>query len=189
MAQRRLKTKDLMDMNTETFDLAFYEKNKTEISNLNYYETQKDGTVNEIYGGGKVNFFINISSPPYYFVKIKEFNRDGKLIGKGILLGGCPIEKWLECDENGENCKVIDYEENRGRFSYEGVLKFLEKKKLIDKNVKDIESKTSFDLTYSYEQKTWEIKASYRNALGFYTFVLDGDSGKILSQKFTSTMY
>lgn len=189
ISQNRLKPKDFMELNNETFDLDFYEKNKQENDDLYFEETKKDGTFIFITSIRDRSFTIIISKPPYYFTQIKEFNKEGKLTAKGISLEGCRIEKWLECDENGENCKVVNYEKNRGKFSYNNVLKFLEKKKFINPKIKNREDRTGFDLKYSYEQKTWEVKAWHKYDLGYYTYVLDGDTGEILKIDYTSTMY
>ena len=120
------------------------------------------------------------------FTQTKKFNKYGKLIEKGIYFGVCRIEKWLECDENGENCKIVDYEETRGRFSYNDVLKFLAKKKFLIKNPKQMEDQIPFNVKYSYEQEEWTITARYKNSLGYYTYILDGNTGKILNEEFIS---
>lgn len=101
---------------------------------------------------------------------------------KEIFFGRCRIGKWIECDENGENCQIIDYDKNRGKFGYNDILKFLDRKKFI--NLKTGDRRDDLRMTYRYEQQTWFISMSDEKMSVFWTdYILDGNTGKILEEK------
>lgn len=174
-----LNPKDTMDLKYEKFDMDFYIKNKSYEDGLDFSEKSEDGTEIEISVSEILSSIEQRESlPPYYFVKIKRFYINGGLKEKGILLDNCKIGKWVECDEAG-NCKIVDYEKNRGRFGYNDVLHFLEKKKFI--NPKEGVGRGRFTVVYNYENTYWIVSGTHNESL-WTVYHLDGNTGKILKE-------
>lgn len=176
-----IKKKDIMDMQYETFDMEYYERKKNLIGNIFDDYTKEDGTQVSVWGKLGSSFVIlEVAPAPYFYTRIKLFYGDGKLQEKGIKLPEeCRIGKWLECDEQG-NCQIIDYDKGMGKFNYNDVLNFLDKRGYI--NLETGEGRGKFSFGYSYENKTWGIVAS-KNNVHFKIFRLSGKSGKILEEK------
>ena len=169
-----------MDLKYEKFDMDFYNKSKDKRGRLYYKDIKDDKTEIEIIGSEAIYDEIQqTESPyPYYFKRIKFFYKDGGLKEKGILLDNCKIGKWLECDEAG-NCKMVDYEKNRGNFGYNDVLHFLEKRKFI--NPKKGVGRGRFTVVYNYENTYWIVSGTHNETL-WTVYHLDGNTGKILKE-------
>lgn len=171
----------------ETFDIKPYKDKIDTLRNLmSYNYTKEDGTEISIFWKDGFGAQIDEIPPkPSFYRIIKRFNADGSLIEKGAYIGSIfsgRIEKWLECDENGD-FKVVDYEKNRGRFGYMQVLKFLEKKKQI--NLKTGKGRERITINYSYENTCWEIMTRVAGTYIRIKYTLDGNTGKILNEEET----
>lgn len=174
-----LNPKDTMDLKYEKFDMDFYQKNKDERGNLLFNEKKENEFLLEVIGNEILDeIVVRKLYYPYYFTNIKKFSINGDLREKGITLGECKVGKWLECDKFGI-CNVIDYEKNRGRFGYNDVLLFLEKKKYI--NPKKGVGLGRFGVAYNYENSYWIVSGTHNETL-WTVYHLDGNTGKILKE-------
>lgn len=176
-----IKKNDMMDMQYETFDMNYYEKKKNLFGEISDNYIKEDGTQVSVWGKlGKYFVILETAPAPYFYTRIKLFYGDGKLQVKGIKLPEeCRIGKWMECDEQG-NCQIVDYNKRMGRFDYNDVLKFLNKRGYVNLETGEGRGKVCF--FYWYESKTWGIRAS-KNNIHFKRFKLDGNSGKILEEE------
>lgn len=183
-----LNPKDIMDLTEyESFNIEPYKDKIDPFRNLISYDyTLKDGTAICVYWEEGFGAQIDETPPkPYFYRVMKRFNADGSLIEKGAYISntfGCKIGKWLECDKNG-HCKVVDYEDNRGRFGYKQVLEFLEKKKQI--NLRTGQGRESIAISYSYENTCWTVGTKVPGTYIRIEYILDGNTGKILDEKET----
>lgn len=177
--KKYLNPKDTMDLNYEKFDMDLYNKNKDNRGELDFSKKSEDGTEIEISASEILSAIEQRESPyPYYFVKVKSFYINGNLKEKGVLLDNCKIGKWLECDNSGK-CTIEDYEKNRGRFGYNDVLHFLEKRKFI--NPKKGIGRGRFTVVYNYENSYWIVSGTHNDTL-WTVYHLDGNTGKILEE-------
>jgi hypothetical protein len=184
MAQKKYSftPEDTMDLNFETFDFDKYKDKLKQYNAISYKFEKEDSTVVQVSSVGTMSgsglIYINIFYPkPYFYYDHKCYYSDGKLKEKGRSgLQAIQVGKWLECDEEG-NCRIVDYEKIRGRFSYEDVLKFMAKQGHI--NLKTGEGREQLLANYNYEQQVWNVGTS-RGYLVGRDYILDGNSGKVL---------
>lgn len=183
MAQKKYSftPKDTMEMKYETFDINQYKSKMNEWGNLSYTFTKEDGTVVHISASNQREIDVIETPPaPYFYINYKIFYPSGKLKEKGqTAMKGCPIGEWLECDEEG-NCKIVNYEKNRGKFTYEDVLKFMDKKKHID--LKTGRGRDRLTIGFNYEDQRWGVTAT-ENGILYYNYTIDSNTGKVLNEK------
>ncbi|MCL1933998.1 MAG: hypothetical protein FWF53_09345 [Candidatus Azobacteroides sp.] len=159
--------------NNEKFDIDLFNNNRNDNS---YIYTSENGSVIEIVGDKNIGvnelqypvnklYTIQKIFYPNLNIKYKGFNLKGVKIGKGDYY-----------DEYG-NITVKNEDEKFGKFDYNQLILFLDKKGYVDiqkgnwKNVVDIEFDNDND------KKLWKV---YINDGIPRQLVIDGNSGKII---------
>lgn len=177
-----VKTKKKKKMKSEKFDIATFEANRR---NNTYQFEKADGTVVRQMKYGDI--FIENStgteaqSPPPlipYWLE-KQYYPNGKIKHKGhrMTQGSLPIGSWEYYDEQG--CKtVVDEGAKYGKFSYNDVILFLDKEKLIDLSTnKGIDN---LRITYDIKRHEWHVIA---HPGGTYECCFDAETGEVLEYR------
>lgn len=142
---------------SEKFDFQTWEQNNKKFKgkgNLpdNYY--LQDGSMVML---AEPELYITPAKPAFYVI-YKEFYENESVKRKGRYFGLSsnilPIGIWWEFDENGNLTKEVNEDTKFGKFSYDDVLKFLNKK-------------GDFDIYTGRNRENLEIINYYHNANSF----------------------
>ncbi|MDR2916332.1 MAG: hypothetical protein LBV74_16150 [Tannerella sp.] len=148
-------------MENEKFDIATFEANQ---KNNTYQFEKADGTVVRQMKYSTTGIFIEnsagieVQSPlpliPYWLEKQYYPNGNIKHKGHRMTQGSLPIGMWEYYDEQG-NKTVVDEGAKYGKFSYNDVLLFLDKEKLIDLSTgKGLDN---LRITYDIKRYEWHV--------------------------------
>jgi len=163
----------------EKFNFEDYNR-RMENNPMGFTYVENDGT--HIVLGGPPGPSIRETPPlPKFYQIYKEYYDNGNIKKKGKMLGGEEIGTWEYYDISGN--KTIEEKDNKfGKFSYNDVYKFLEKEGLI--NLATGEGRENVNLSFEssiiLDLKTWTVSTA-KNGY-YYKFILNSDTGKIVSR-------
>ena len=172
-----------VDNQFETFDKVLHER--IEVKN-HISEYDSDNNYIELLLSTKLitNRFTPKDS---YFQIIKVYNRNGKIITKGLTLNlpWSTFNKgiWYEFNENGKLIKETNYDEPY-KFTFEDILQFCKKENIEVKKGPILQS-TGYHTTIRRDVENgkpwWEIRW-LKTPDTIETIKLDGETGKVLSR-------
>jgi hypothetical protein len=186
-----------------------YDLNKWEEINKEYKGKGKYEDVYYFKDGSQVNASNNdvfiLPPNPFFYVKNKEFYDNGFIKQKGKYFGrfdvnsySIKIEMWYEFDEKGNLIKETNEDIKFGKFGYNELLNFLDKKGEISlhsgKNRENLE--VNFYFSNTSGKKLWEATINIgkpHDELGnegdlvsvqrIKSYYLDGNTGEIIKHK------
>lgn len=166
-------------MDKKFFDIEEFDKKSN--SDFREYMDSNDTKFRQSKINAEGGFYLEIETPPNpkLYQIYREYYLNGSIRVVGVDLRGLPVGVWKIYDELGRLKEEIDYDQQYGKFDYNQVILFIEKKGHID--IKTGKGRDDLAFAYNEDDNLWDVTiwpSANNQRLGYFYYI-DVNSGKV----------